>query len=117
MKEWKEKNAIVGNRDLPKGLGPNIGSNEWEEKIAHKHKMMEYSDIVKKEVKLPVSDKRKPKRDDNKAESCYDKRKEYSKNVPKPKDGKDNNPNEIHELEREHEEMKQKLERIRNLIN
>jgi hypothetical protein len=49
LKEYKEKftsNPIQSKRDSG-GLGANIGTKEWQEKVEKKNKMKEYSDNIK----------------------------------------------------------------------
>ena len=57
LKEYKEKyenksNNYYNLNKLPAGLGPNIGTKDWEEKHQRALKMKEYSKMIDKEKEL-----------------------------------------------------------------
>ena len=50
LKEYKEKYVNDKNKNKERGgLGPNIGTKEWEKKERNKNKVKEYSEKIKEE--------------------------------------------------------------------
>lgn len=92
LKEFKELNQTTANQKRG-GLGPNIGSEEWQKRKEKLEKMQKFAanvntyNVTKISVSNPEPKQKKSKVDEEreKARLARERALEFAKNVPKPK--------------------------------